>query len=363
MGLEEKNSGKFRDDFNTVFDELDKYEKRSQRINLGLAKIIGVFMLLCFVIGMMIGNDADDGNGFSAVRKGESNDLASKGKIIYGAKFKGSNENTANLVTQAIKEGFRHIATAGMHGDYRESSVGSGWKASGVSREQLYLQTHFVAKSINGWNAGDCHISECPPPDDISLEDEVHLSIKSSLHNLQTEYIDAVLIHNFRAKLQPYEDVLREYRVLEEYVDKKKIRHLGIVSCHNEEFLKKLYEDARIKPSIIQNRFHANRGFDAALRPFFKEYNLQNQLFWVLTGNGGTLNNDKVKEIAKKKGLSPAATMYSFTISIGASPMIGSQSIDHLKEDVAMLKDFTPWTKDELKEFASILRTPSLVES
>ena len=75
----------------------------------------------------------------------------------------------------------------------------------------------------------------------MSIEEQVHLSIKSSLYNLQTDYIDSVLIHNFRAKLQPYEETIQVWRVLEEYVDRGTIRHLGIVSVHDKEYLTKLY--------------------------------------------------------------------------------------------------------------------------
>ena len=113
-----------------------------------------------------------------------------------------------------------HIATGGFHFEYDEAGVGEGWKNSGVPRHELYIQTLFLAQSVNGYRATNCKLDHlCPPPSDLSIEDQVHLSIKSSLSNLKTTYIDAVLVHNFRAKLQPYEETIQVWRVLEKYVD------------------------------------------------------------------------------------------------------------------------------------------------
>lgn len=238
--------------------------------------------------------------------------------------------------------------------------MGIGWKESGVPRNELYLQTLFLARSVNGYGTQNCLLEDdeiCPPPADLSIEYQVRLSIRSSLNNLQTDYIDAVLIHNFRAKLQPYEETLQAWRVLEEYVDKGTIRHLGIVSVHDKDYLTKLQKDARIKPAIIQNRFHSNRGYDVSLRPIFKEFGMANQLFWILTGSAGgkIRNNDVVKGIAEKKGVSPQVLLYSFTMEMGGSPLIGTKSASHMKEDVdALLKNKLKWEKEELETMAGL---------
>ena len=352
------------DSISTVVDSdgSNKYKKKSfNETNNQIQRILKVIMVILFVGAIVVHSmtKIDRLQNLRVSSNVRKDSFAPMGTIIYGAK--GKKEKTATFVAQAISEGFRHIVTGGMHEEYNESGVGEGWKNSGVARNELYLQTLFVAKSVSGWSATDCHISECPPLDDMSIESQVHLSIKSSLQNLQTSYIDAVLIHNFRATLQPYDDLLRAYRVLEGYVDQNIIRHLGIVSCHNKEYLTRLHTEARIKPSIIQNRFHGNRGFDAALRPTFKELGMSNQLFWVLTGNFGYLRNEVVKRIAAEKGISPACAMYAFTISLGASPLIGTQSREHMQEDILMMRNFSSFSLSDMKDFASVLRNPGLV--
>mmetsp|Transcript_1703 Transcript_1703/g.3733 ORF Transcript_1703/g.3733 Transcript_1703/m.3733 type:complete len:384 (+) Transcript_1703:114-1265(+) len=284
--------------------------------------------------------------------------LAPMGSIIYGAKSKG--EDTAKLVKEAIQSGFRHIATGGFHNEYDEAGVGTGWKESGVPRNELYLQTLYLARSVNGYRTQNCNLEEdlCPPAPDLSLEHHVRLSVRSSLHNLQTHYIDSVLVHNFRAKLQPYEETLRVWRVLEDFVDQGVIRHLGIVSVHDKDYIAKLHSDARIKPAIIQNRFHSNRGYDINLRPMFKELGMANQLFWILTGSSGgrVRNNDVVKGIAKKRGVSPQILLYSFTMELGGSPLIGTKSITHMREDVdALITNKLEWEREDLVAMAGVI--------
>jgi diketogulonate reductase-like aldo/keto reductase len=333
---------------------------------------------------------------FANDNRNEESDLQAKtkapmGDIVYGAKSKG--DDTARLVKEAIQSGFRHIATVrdlnvisfvhiltclptsipqpfnqgGFHFEYNETGVGQGWIESGVPRNELYLQTLFVSQSTENYGVLNCLLEAvCPPLSGMSIEEQVKLSVQSSLHNLQTDYIDSVLVHNFRAKLQPYEETLRAWKVLEDYVDKGIIRHLGIVSVHDKEYLTKLHDDARIKPTIIQNRFHSNRSYDINLRPVFKELGFeQNQLFWILTGSAGgkVRNNEVVTKLAIDKGVSNQVLLYSFTMQLGGTPLIGSKSLDHMKEDFdALVKNKLNWKRDELIAMARVLNK-NLIQS
>ena len=327
------------------------------------------FLLLLISAGLLFGeglfattassvDDVLDARpNINVVHSRNDEELAPMGKIVYGSKSKGS--STADLVRSAIRAGFRHVATGGFHSEYDEPAVGIAWKESGVPRNELYLQTSFVARSVEGYDARNCRMEEgCPPSPDGSIPDQVRSSVRSSLRNLQTDYIDAVLVHNFRAKLQPYEETLMAWKALEEYVDRGVVRHLGIVSVHDKDYLARLYDDVRIKPRIVQNRFHSNRGYDVELRPFLRERGVANQLFWILTGSaGGKIRSDKdvVRRMANQKGVSPQVLLYSFTMAIGGTPLIGTTSLDHMKEDVdGLLTNGTAvtWKDEELEAFA-----------
>ncbi|KAL7550544.1 hypothetical protein ACHAWF_013763 [Thalassiosira exigua] len=356
-------------------DEASKGNKKSA-VDRNRARITVVASLLCLGISLGVRTGVVAINGDQVLRRGGTRGTvvidqkpvqiklppikrALMGRIIYGAKSKG--ENTAKLVKEAIQSGFRHIATGGFHNEYNETGVGVGWKESGVRRDELYLQTLFLARSVNGYGTQNCQLTDegsCPPAPDLSVEDQVRLSVRSSLRNLQTTYLDAVLVHNFRAKLEPYDETLRAWRVLEEFVDRGIVRHLGIVSVHEKDYLTKLRSDARVKPAIVQNRFHSNRGYDVNLRPLFKEWGAANQLFWILTGSAGgrVRKNDVVKRISGKMGVSPQVLLYSFTMELGGSPLIGTKSTAHMKEDVdALIKNELKWDREDLVAMANVI--------
>mmetsp|Transcript_27789 Transcript_27789/g.50186 ORF Transcript_27789/g.50186 Transcript_27789/m.50186 type:complete len:98 (-) Transcript_27789:23-316(-) len=90
----------------------------------------------------------------------------------------------------------------------------------------------------------------------------------------------------------------------------------------------------------------------------FKELGMSNQLFWILTGSGGgrVRNNDVVKGIAERKGVSPQILLYSFTMEIGGSPLIGTKSVVHMREDVdALIMHKLEWEKEELVAMAGVI--------
>lgn len=70
-------------------------------------------------------------------------------RIMYGTAWK--KERTAELVSQAVKAGFRGIDTACQPKHYREDLVGQAIKSliseGVVKREELYIQTNLTACS------------------------------------------------------------------------------------------------------------------------------------------------------------------------------------------------------------------------
>eukprot|EP00562_Extubocellulus_spinifer_P003364 CAMPEP_0178476450 /NCGR_PEP_ID=MMETSP0696-20121128/3632_1 /TAXON_ID=265572 /ORGANISM="Extubocellulus spinifer, Strain CCMP396" /LENGTH=419 /DNA_ID=CAMNT_0020103751 /DNA_START=158 /DNA_END=1417 /DNA_ORIENTATION=+ len=299
---------------------------------------------------------------------------ANAGKLVYGTNKHFA--STAANVAQAIRVGgYHHIATAGRHANYNETACGEGWtqavllsssssdnagrstRGTATSREDLFLQTMFVAD-----NNPDFDKSWKPLPRDntdssgatatatksgsMTIAQQVQSSVQSSLRNLQTSYLDAVLYHNLKSKLDPYDKVLEAWRELERLVDRGIIRYLGITNIHDLGYLKRLYKDARIKPTIIQNRFHSNRQFNVPLRAFIQERQIAWQAFWILTGNGGVVSGKVAQELARKNGITPQQYIFAFVLSLGATPMIGSKSAKHLQEDMDIAMRFDSGAAD-----------------
>ena len=273
--------------------------------------------------------------------------------LVYGTAWK--KDDTERLVADAVRHGFRFIDTACQPKHYNEVGVGHGWtlaaKELGLQRSDLYLQTKYT--SISGQDPNHIPYDPTEP-----LADRVSQSLKVSLHNLQTSYLDSWVMHSPERTL---DETMVAYRVMEQAVDDGKVLRLGISNCYDYDMFTSIYEQARIKPSVLQNRFYEDTNWDQELRQFCKEKNIWYQSFWTLTANRDALATNEVKTWAASKGLTPQTLLYAYLMSLGyGTPLDGTTSIKHMKEDQALVlrmqggeKIFE--TEDDLRAFERIL--------
>ena len=275
------------------------------------------------------GGDAGGTTPLSAATRAEATAAADRPYVMYGTAWK--EEATADLVYQALRAGFRFVDTACQPKHYDEPGVGLGWKRAarelGLAREELFLQTKFT--SPDGQDP-----RRLPYPADARLEDQVRASVRASLRHLQTDYIDSLVLHS---PLRRPEDTMRVWRVLEAFVEEGKIRQLGISNCYEPRAFERLYAAAKIKPKVLQNRFHAGTGFDVELRGLCAQRGVRYQSFWTLTGNRGALASAPWKEAADEKGLTPQTLMYALAMALGHSPLSGTQDPEHMRQDVEIM--------------------------
>ncbi|MDG5766580.1 aldo/keto reductase [Balneolales bacterium ANBcel1] len=96
-----------------------------------------------------------------------------------------SGKQCADAVSDAIAMGYRHIDTAEMYRN--ERSVGDGIVQSGINRGELFVTTKLWTESL--------------------APDRVRETTEASLRNLQTDYIDLLLIH-WPSSAVPLEETL-----------------------------------------------------------------------------------------------------------------------------------------------------------
>ncbi|MHA1527763.1 MAG: aldo/keto reductase [Alphaproteobacteria bacterium] len=111
-------------------------------------------------------------------------------------------EAAARLVAEAIGSGYRHVDTATMYDN--EEAVGAGLRASGVSRDEIFLTTKV-------W------------PSDIG-DGDLQRSVEASLKRLQVDQLDLALIH-WPSGTIPLADSIR---ALGEVKDRGLARHIGV---------------------------------------------------------------------------------------------------------------------------------------
>ena len=95
--------------------------------------------------------------------------------------------------------------------------------------------------------------------------------MKKSLENLQVTYLDSWVMHS---PFDTIEETMTAYRAMESFVDEGKAKGLGISNCYDLNTFTTLYQMARHKPKVLQNRFYADSNFDTELRKFCKENNV-----------------------------------------------------------------------------------------
>jgi len=249
-------------------------------------------------------------------------------QLLYGTAWKA--QQTADCVKRALQAGFRGIDTACQPKHYHEPGAGEGIAeflaaADSVTRQDLYLQTKFT--SLSGQDPRRVPYDARAP-----LSEQVTQSLQASLRNLRTDYIDCWVLHS---PMPRERDTLSVWRVMEQAVEQGFVRQLGISNCYDERVLTRLCAQARVQPSVLQNRFYADTGYDKGLRALCRSQRIVYQSFWTLTANPRVLAHAVVASLCVQYGSTPAQIFFRYLTQEGIVPLTGTQSLEHMREDLA----------------------------
>jgi diketogulonate reductase-like aldo/keto reductase len=249
--------------------------------------------------------------------------------IIYGTAWK--QEQTAELVRKAIGFGFRGIDTACQPKHYNEAGVGAGIAASldaELNRSDLYVQTKFT--TVSGQDP-----QRIPYDSTARLSEQVAQSFAASLRNLQTDYLDCLVLHSPIPDIRQANEV---WQAMEALFDSGIVKQLGISNCYNADYLAHLYQTARIKPAVVQNRFYAETGYDRDIRAFCKQHGILYQSFWTLSANPQLLASKIVTSLALQYSRTPAQILFRYLTHEGIVPLTGTKSDQHMRDDLAIFE-------------------------
>ena len=264
--------------------------------------------------------------------------------LIYGTAWK--KERTADLVVKAIQTGFKGIDTACQPRHYNEPLVGEALtrlKDQGIERDSLFLQTKFT--SLDGQDP-----EQVPYDKNSPIESQVAQSFETSKKNLQTEFLDSLVLHS---PMAPHSLLMKVWNAMETIQKAGGTRQLGISNCYDTETMKQLYADATVKPAVVQNRFYQETGYDADLRDWCYKHGVIYQSFWTLTANPHILSSNTAQTIARKYNKTEAQILFRYLSQSGIVPLTGTCSEQHMKEDLSIF-DFE-LSSDELKNISRLL--------
>lgn len=134
-----------------------------------------------------------------------------------------SKEDCKESVLTALKMGYRHVDTAQSY--FNENKVGEALKESDIPRNDIFLTTKVW---IDHYGEG-----------------KTYNSVIESLHRLQTDYVDLILLH------QPVGDYYSAYRDLEKLYEEGKVRAIGVSNFYPDRLVD-LCMFAKIKPMVNQ---------------------------------------------------------------------------------------------------------------
>lgn len=186
-------------------------------------------------------------------------------------------EEVEKAVKHAIQTGYRSIDTAAIYGN--EDGVGKAIKASGVSRDQLFITTKV-------WNS------------DQGFEHTLK-AFDESMTKLQLDYLDLYLIHWPGPDQAKYIDT---WKALEKLYADGKVRAIGVCNFKIHH-LQALLDNSQVAPMVNQVEFHPLLN-QQELLAFCKENRIQLEAWSPLMQ--GHLDLPLLTELAQKYQKTPA---------------------------------------------------------
>ena len=136
-------------------------------------------------------------------------------------------EEMAKNIEQAVALGYNVIDTAD---DYRgETGIGIAVKRGSINREDVFLQTKISNNTAYADEplAGKFFNNYTPVMRRHTVDEIVREKVETSLREMQTDYLDSVLIH------YPYQDYYEEiWQALTALKNEGKIRYIGVSNFH-----------------------------------------------------------------------------------------------------------------------------------
>lgn len=134
------------------------------------------------------------------------------------------------------------------------------------------------------------------------------------------------------------------------------MRRLGISNVSLVE-LERLYADAVIKPSVVQNRFYprdqGGGGYASGVRRFCEANGIVFQSFWTLTGNPALAGWRVVTGVVNALGgrVEAEVVVYALVLALGRVCVLdGTTREEGMRGDLEGLEVLAAWVEGEGKE-------------
>ncbi len=236
------------------------------------------------------------------------------------------------VVRDAIEVGYRHVDTAQAYGN--EHGVGEGLRASGVSRDEIFVTTKLAAESKD--------------------YDDAVQRIDGSLKALGLDHIDLMLIHSpqpwsqFREGGHFFEGNAEAWRAMEDAYEAGKLRAIGVSNFEAAD-IDNLLNHGRVASMVNQILAHVgNMPFD--LIAYSQAKNMLVEAYSPVA-HGAVLNNQGLAEMAAGYGVGVAQLCIRYCLQLGLLPLPNSTSAAHIRANAEV--DFVI-SQEDMERLSSV---------
>lgn len=263
--------------------------------------------------------------------------------LVYGTAWK--EERSAELVSQALREGFRGIDTANQPQHYHEAAVGQGLLAElergTLRRDEAFLQTKFTFPIGQD--------SRIPYDPAAPVTRQVEQSFERSLEHLGVKVVDSYVLHTPAQPRGLTADDIEAWQAMEALCDSGRALLLGVSNFAPDQ-LTELLQQARIRPAFVQNRCFASSGWDAQMRKVCDREGIAYQGFSLLTANARVVRGELVGDIAARHRRTAAQVILRFALQRGMIALTGTTGPQHMADDLAVDEfELTPAEMDAIE--------------
>ena len=228
----------------------------------------------------------------------------------YGV-YQVSQRECERCVLDALKTGYRSLDTAQSY--FNEEQVGLAIKKSGIPRNEIFLTTKVWVEHY-GYEAAKA-------------------SVVRSMQNLQTDYLDLLLLH------QPFGDYYGAWRALEDLYKEGYVRAIGVSNFYPDRLVD-LASFARICPMVNQVEIHPYHQQGEAIT-WMEKYHVQPEAWAPFgEGRGGLFQDPTLMAIGQAHGKSAAQVMLRWHLQRGVVVIPKSTHLTRMEENLQVF-DFT----------------------
>jgi 2,5-diketo-D-gluconate reductase A len=215
-------------------------------------------------------------------------------------------EDTAEVATQALQAGYRHIDTAAAYGN--EAGVGQAIHAAGLDRSDVFITT----KCAN---------------DDHGYE-QAKRALRASLDHLEMEHVDLYLIH---WPVPAHDKYVETWKAFIDLQAEGLVRSIG-VSNFQPAHLERVIDETGVTPTVNQVELHP-RLQQVGLRRVHADLGIVTEA-WSPLAQGAVLDDPVITQIAEAHDKTPGQVVIRWHLQLGNVVIPKSVTPERILENI-----------------------------